>query len=123
MKSATAAGTSSRQPSPRAMACRHLVLAHAAYLEAIRAYLQAGGGSRGSSLVLDKEGLPVLEGQLEEWRFKPEDEAFRDLLLETAWEPRDGKFLSSFTKRRPIPENDSWFENVWGDFLRGKIFE
>ncbi len=114
---------SAPEETPRAMACRHLVLAHAAYLEAVRAYLEAGGGSRGSSLVLDKKGLPVLEGNLPEWKYKPENEALRDLVLETSWVPAEGRFLSSFEKRRPIPEDDAWFENVWGDYVRGKIFE
>ncbi len=106
-----------------AMRNRHLVLAHTAYIEAIHTYLESGGGSRGSALVLDKTGLPVLEGQLGEWRFKPENEDFRDLVLETRWNGQDKKFASAFVRRRPIPDDDSWFENVWGDYIRGKIFE
>jgi succinate dehydrogenase/fumarate reductase flavoprotein subunit len=113
---------SGREETARAMASRHLVLAHAAYLEAIRAFLEAGGGSRGSSLVLDEEGLPVLEGRLEGWRFKPENESFRDLIVETSWDSEGEKFVSSFGKRRPIPEDDSWFENVWGDYVKGIVF-
>jgi succinate dehydrogenase/fumarate reductase flavoprotein subunit len=114
---------SGRKELPKAMACRHLNLAHAAYLEAIRAYLDAGGGSRGSSLVLDGEGTPVLEGRIEGWRFKPENEAMRGLVLETSWDPAAGVFRSAFAKTRPIPEDDSWFENVWGDYVSGKVFE
>lgn len=106
---------------PEAMKNRHLVLAHAAYLEAVRFYLESGGGSRGSYMVMDKNGAPVLEGQLEEWRFKPEDVSFREKMLET--DLKNNRFESAFAPRRPLPEDDSWFENVWGDFVKGKVFE
>lgn len=108
---------------PEALKLRHLVLAHAAYLEAIRAYLEAGGGSRGSYLVADPGGLEVLPGKLGDWRFKPEDPAFREKMLLTRFDGKTGRFASSFAPRRPIPEDDSWFENVWGDFVKGKVFE
>jgi len=105
-----------------ALKVRQLALAHAAYLEAIRAYLEAGGGSRGSYLVADAGGLEVLPGKLSSWRFKPEDPAFREKLLLTAFDAGSRRYTSTFAPRRPIPEDDSWFENVWGDFVKGKVF-
>lgn len=112
-----------RKEIPLAMKLRHLVFAHIAYLESIKAYLEAGGGSRGSTMVLDPAGAPVLEDLLEEWRYKPEDEHFRSLVLETAWNSKEGRFETAFSKRRPIPPIMSWFETVWGDYLEGKIFD
>ena len=114
---------SGREELPEAMKVRHLVFAHLAYLEAIKAYLEAGGGSRGSTMVIDPDGLPVLEGLLEEWRYKPEEERFRGLVLETAWNPKERRFDTAFSKRRPLPPVTSWFENVWGDYLQRKIYE
>ena len=101
---------------------RHLVLAHAAYLEAIRAYLEKGGGSRGSYLVMDRNGTPVLESLGDEWRYKPENEDLRNYVLETTL-GEDGRFHSAWKPRRPLPEEESWFETVWGRYMNGEIFE
>jgi len=99
---------------------RHLVLAHAAYLESICAYLKAGGGSRGSYLVMDPAGDPVLDDLGDAWRYKTEELSLREKVLETVY--RDGVFVSRWKPRRPIPQEESWFENVWGRYLRGEIF-
>jgi succinate dehydrogenase/fumarate reductase flavoprotein subunit len=101
---------------------RHLVLAHAAYLEAVRAYLQAGGGSRGSYLVMDKTGEPVLEKLGDAWRYKPENPELRNKVLETILSS-EGKFVSEWKPCRSLPEEESWFENVWGKYMRGEVFE
>jgi hypothetical protein len=119
-----AAKIKSARQLPFVLKNRHLVLAHTAYLSAIKAALEAGGGSRGSCMVMDEEaGQPegrAVHPQLEAfWRYKPEAEAFREKLLVT----RLGKpgfpageedpYLHSFIPRRPIPEEDFWFEEVW----------
>lgn len=106
---------------PEAMKNRQLVLAHAAYLESILFYLRQEGGSRGSYMVMDREGRPVLEGLLDEWRYKPENESLRTRMLECTLE--QGRFRCTFTERRPLPTEDFWFENVWGDFQQGRVFE
>lgn len=106
---------------PEAMKNRHLVLAHAAYLESVLFYLKNGGGSRGSYMVMDSQGTPVLEGALQEWRYKLENESLRSKMLEAVYEK--GRFACEFTERRPLPTEDFWFENVWNDFVKGKVFE
>lgn len=111
-----------RSEIPAALQNRHLVLAHAAYLEAIRAYLDAGGGSQGSYLVKDKNGDPVLEVLGEEWRYKPENPEMRQKVLETVL-GKDGKFHSEWKPRRPIPQETSWFENVWNSYVKGEVFQ
>ena len=68
---------------------RHLVLAHAAYLEAIRAYLEKGGGSRGSYMVMDPNGEPVLESLGSEWNYKLEVPKLREEVLETVLKDGD----------------------------------
>jgi succinate dehydrogenase/fumarate reductase flavoprotein subunit len=104
---------------PSALKNRHLVIAHCAYLSAIKAFLEAGGGSRGSYLVMDAGGRevhPALEAQ---WRYKPEAEAFREKLLLTRLAPAGASagnadpFENRFIPRRPIPDEDFWFEEVW----------
>jgi succinate dehydrogenase/fumarate reductase flavoprotein subunit len=111
---------------PEAMKNRHLVLAHAAYLEAVAYYLKNGGGSRGSYMVMDNESssnnaLTVLQGILDDWKYKPENTEFRSKMLETVLNKT--KFDCTFSPRRPMPEQEYWFENVWGDFVKGKVFE
>ena len=112
----------SKAELPDAMKNKHLVFSHIAYLEAIHSYLEAGGGSRGSSLVLDDTGLPVLEGLPVDWKYKPEDASFRKLMLETHWNAEEGRYVNRFTQRRPIPVEEDWFENVWEDFQTKKVF-
>ncbi len=82
---------------------RHLVTAQAAYLEAIRAYLEKGGGSRGSYMVMDPNGDPVLESLGSEWNYKPEVPNLREWVLETVL-TKDGTYKSTWKKRRPLPE-------------------
>jgi len=98
-----------------------LCLTHLAYLEAIREYLEAGGGSRGSYLVMDPNGIPVCDRLGGEWRFKPENPEFRNKICELQVQ-EDGSFKLQWVTVRPIPENDFWFENVWRDYREGKIF-
>jgi len=108
---------------PFAFRCRDLCLTHALYLEAIREYLERGGRSRGSYLVPDPAGEPPCPGLGEEWRFKtasPGDFTEKRILemgLDEKGIPR-----STWMKIRPVPEVDSWFENVWREYREGRIF-
>jgi succinate dehydrogenase/fumarate reductase flavoprotein subunit len=111
-----------RQDIPLALQNRHLVLAHTAYLEAIHAYLERGGGSRGSYMIMDPRGEPVLESLGAAWRYRPETVGLRDWVLETQL-GSDGRFHSQWHQRRPLPEENSWFETVWGKYLSGEIFQ
>jgi len=113
---------SHRDEVPTVLQNRHLVLAQAAYLEAIRAYLEKGGGSRGSYLVMDENGMTVLESLGDAWRYKPENPELRNHVLETVL-GKDGRFYSQWKPRRPIPQEESWFETVWGRYLNGEIFD
>ncbi|MCL1818525.1 MAG: FAD-binding protein, partial [Spirochaetaceae bacterium] len=104
---------------PFALKNRHLVLAHTAYLSAITASLAAGGGSRGSYLVMDAAGKPLHPALEEAWRYKPEAEELREKLLVTRLARKENRaagedpFDHNFIPRRPIPDEDFWFEEVW----------
>ena len=101
---------------------RHLCFAHAVYLDAVTAALESGVGSRGSSLVLGKEGPPVHPKLGNAWRYIPENPAFREKVLKIT-PSRDGQTEIEWVHRREIPETEGWFENTWADFKKGKIFE
>jgi hypothetical protein len=90
------------------------------YLEAVAEYLNKGGRSRGSYLVLDSEGkfpAPALDPNAAFSLAEPDDFASRRILeirLDNSGRPE-----THWTAIRPIPETDLWFENVWSDFRAG----
>jgi len=100
---------------------RQLCFAHAVYLETLAFALASGTGSRGSSITLDPQGLKV-HGLLDEsWRIIPENEAFRESVLETVAGP-DGTVRCAWVPRRPLPHPESWFETAWARFRDGAIY-
>ncbi len=119
-----AAGSQCEKNADRieALRNRYLCFAHAVYLEAIRDALGAGVGSRGSAIVLDRQGEPIHEKLDDAWRIVPEDLAFRQKVLETKVDgPR--RVTNRWVPRREIPEEDLWFETAWQRFREGAIFE
>lgn len=99
-----------------------LALTHALYLEAIAAYLEKGGRSRGSYLVLDPEGEKPCDRLGEDWRFRlaGEDDFVNRYILELAV-TETGDVEKNWTDIRPLPENESWFETVWNEYRNNKI--
>ncbi|WP_422479391.1 FAD-binding protein [Pleomorphochaeta sp. DL1XJH-081] len=103
---------------PKLLQTRHLVLSHQIYLEAIVSYLEQGGGSRGSALVLAQKGESIHE-QLENfWYYTPEDKSLRNVVFTTRFQK--GKSIHECIPCRPIPDEDFWFETVWRDYVEGK---
>ena len=101
---------------------RQLCFAHAVYLEAIAFALQSGVGSRGSAIVLDPEGRRIHEGLGGEWRIAPEDETFRDQVLETVADLCGPAVQSEWVRRRPIPDREAWFETAWAQYQSGEVY-
>jgi succinate dehydrogenase/fumarate reductase flavoprotein subunit len=106
----------------RAIQNELLCLTHIAYLESIREYLESAGGSRGSYLVMDREGEAVSAELGDDWRFKAENPELRHKICELQL-GEDEKFRLRWVSVRPIPEDNFWFENVWRDYRKGKVFE
>ena len=107
---------------PAAFRAVDLALTHAFYLEAIKEYLERGGQSRGSALVLAASSERACSLVAGEWRFKcNEPGAGVDRqILELALAD-DGSVLKQWVEIRPIPEEDEWFESVWKDYLEQRI--
>lgn len=97
---------------------RQLCFAQIAVLESIKGYLERGGGSRGSYMVMDDDGIQVHPALGEGWKMKPEDESLRQVILQAEYDPDEG-FILSWSKVRPIPEDAFWFENVWNEYVGG----
>ena len=96
-----------------------LLTAQIMYLESILFHIRSGVGSRGSSIVLDENGVSVHDKL--DWRMIPENNDFRSKVLVS--EMKCGKIENSWENCRPITEGDDWFENVWHDYREGIIYE
>jgi succinate dehydrogenase/fumarate reductase flavoprotein subunit len=101
---------------------RQLCFAHAVYIEALLYAIESGVGSRGSCIVLDAKGQRA-HGKLDpaQWSFTPENMAFREQVMETVVS-NDGRVVSKWVPRRPMPDSDTWFETAWGAYRNGAIY-
>ncbi len=105
-----------------ALCTRQLCFAHVVYLEAVKAALESGIGSRGSAIVLDPAGQAVHPKLDDSWKIAAEDESFRERVLETS-ASIDGSVSSEWVARRPMPESDLWFETAWAKYRSGEIYK
>jgi len=103
---------------PDAFKNMDLCLTHALYLEAIGEYLDKGGQSRGSYLVLNPEGETPCSELGDEWRFRlnEKDAEVNKNILELFLD-ENGKVKKKWVAVRPIPQEDLWFENIWNLYL------
>jgi succinate dehydrogenase/fumarate reductase flavoprotein subunit len=110
------------QELPDAFKNLDLGLAHALYLEAIGEYLDKKGQSRGSYLVKNPEGEMPCPELGDDWRFLlNEPEAFvNQKILEISMDS-SGNVLKHWIDIRPIPQEDTWFENVWNRYRDDEI--
>jgi succinate dehydrogenase/fumarate reductase flavoprotein subunit len=101
-----------------------LCVAHAVYLDAIMEYLEQGGQSRGSCLVISPHGGPAI----------PSDDRFCRFVLETPGSFVDRHILEialagdqatrkAWVPVRPIPQVDTWYESVWKAYRDGTTFD
>ncbi len=105
----------------------HLALTSVAYLKAIVALLEAGGGARGSYLVLSDDGVEIHPDIVDKdgrpLRFKPENEALRDSILQVQYAPQTKDlFVCDSIPTRPVPKYQKAFELAWRDFREGEVF-
>jgi succinate dehydrogenase/fumarate reductase flavoprotein subunit len=109
---------------PTAFWAADLCLSHLVYLEAIKTYLETGGRSRGSVLVLDGKGelpCPSLEDQ---WRFARNDpRALVDREILEVWLDTEGEVDSRWIPGRPVPTGAGWFEEVWREYREGRVID
>ena len=119
----------SRKEAVDAVAAQSMALTQLAFLRAIEDYIQRGGGSRGSYVVLDPDGTAMPEclrdpatGELP--RCRAENAALRQTIQEIRFAPEtNGLFDVTHVPVRPIPDKDVAFEPAWTAFREGKIFQ
>ncbi len=101
-----------------------LCLTHALYLEAIGEYLEKGGKSRGSYLVMDPEGEKPCEALGDEWKFSlNQEDAFVNQKILQIYLDENANVKKQWVDIRPIPQEETWFENVWNEFRQDKIIK
>ena len=112
----------SRAELPAAIQNLHLCLTHTAFLRTIQTLIARGGGSRGGYMILDDEGdLAVTTKRGTELPHRSENAAMRQEILETRL-AAPGDFEVYPVPVRPLPEDDSWYETTWRQWLKGEIF-
>lgn len=84
----------------------HNLISQICYISAMIAYIERSGTSRGSYLVADNQGY---------------EKTFMEKILVTSY--RNGDIKCFWEDVRPIPEHDTWFENVWRDYREGNLFD
>ena len=110
---------------PDAFRNKDILLTQYVYLNAIKEYIEKGGRSRGSYLVQDSNGELPIESLSDDFRFALDSGELAKMTCEVQLNADNGNYSCSFEWKpvRPIPEGDSWFENVWNAYLRGEIIK
>ena len=97
-----------------------ILLTQQAVVASCADYISKRSLSRGSALYYAKDG-PLRAGLDEIFRFRQENGETKDFIQETVLE--NGRFICSWRKVRPIPDNDGFFENVWRSYREnGNIY-
>ncbi len=106
----------------------HMALTGIAYLTAIVALLEQGGGSRGSHLVLSDRGIEIHPDIIDQatgnpLRFKPENKELRNSILQIRFDPQKPELFSCDNiPVREAPTSGRAFELTWRDFREGRIY-
>jgi succinate dehydrogenase/fumarate reductase flavoprotein subunit len=113
---------SSEKKLPDAFKNMDLCLTHALYLEAIWEYLEKGGQSRGSYLVKNPNGKIPCPEVGDKWRFQlnDQDTFVNKKILEVSLD-EGGNVIKQWIDIRSIPQDDTWFENVWNRYMNDDI--
>ena len=111
-----------------AIRAEHLSLTQLAFLEAIVEYIESGGGSRGSFMVLREDGDVVHPDLVDPstdrpYAFVPENEELRQTIAEVEIDSIDnGTFSLKRVSVRPIPARDDPFEVAWTAYRTGEVY-
>lgn len=96
------------------------IITETVYLAAMEEYLRRDGTSRGSYLVLDAQGESPCAALGDSFRYRLGDDPHREQICETRLAP-DGQVQFAWVDRRPIPDDEGWFENVWAAYREDGI--
>lgn len=109
---------------PKVFQIYDMLLTQISCLSSILEYINKGGDSRGSYLIVNAQG---------DYKVKTEDltlqyslkQDYKDQVCETSINKntKDIEFVNHWVDVRPISECESWFENVWEEYRKKKIYK
>lgn len=97
---------------------RDILLCQQAYLSAMIDHAEKGQDSHGSAIYLEKNGEPIHPCLPDTFRFFEDPKDSQHMIQVVSC--RDGNTSIRWRAPRPIPEDDSFFENVWRQFRANK---
>ncbi|MBN2377818.1 MAG: FAD-binding protein [Sedimentisphaerales bacterium] len=112
----------------KALQAEHLALTSIAYLKAITELLKMDEGSRGSHLVLDRNGIEIHPdikdpSTNQPLRFKPENQKLRESILTLQYDENSPDlFTHKVSPVRSAPTERKAFESAWSDYRKNKIY-
>lgn len=112
----------------KSVQAEHLALTSVAYLKAVLELLKQGSGSRGSHLVLVKDGIEIHPDVIDKatnkpLKFKHENQSLRNSVLQVEYdESSPDLFRCETIPLRPAPTERKAFEPAWKDYREGKIY-
>ena len=91
-----------------------MLIAMQCYMTAMIDYAEVGGKSRGSALYTDAKGTKPYAQLPDIFTFTVDDGALDEDIQTVRY--TDGTCTAAWRKRRPIPENDDFFEVIWKNY-------
>lgn len=99
---------------------RDALLGEMMYIYSMKAYVSAGGKSRGSAIYTSENGTAP-EKMEDVFCFELDDGALNDRVFEITYRSDlDGGIGGAARPVRPLPEGGGFFENVWRDYRETK---
>lgn len=99
---------------------RDALLGEMMYITAMKAYVSAGGKSRGSAIYTSENGTAP-SGMDDVFRFELDDGALNDRVFEITYRSDlNGGIGGCARPVRPLPEGGGFFENVWREYRKTK---
>jgi succinate dehydrogenase/fumarate reductase flavoprotein subunit len=99
---------------------RDAMVTQIAYLSAMAEAMRRGGVSRGSYMVMHPDGELPCDALGDAFRFVLGDDPLKEEICETVVNP-DGTVTHSWVPRRPIPQDDGWYENIWAAYREDQV--
>ncbi|HEY3376625.1 MAG TPA: FAD-binding protein, partial [Armatimonadota bacterium] len=113
-------GVSDAADLPYAVKNRDAIITEVVYLAAMEEFLRQGGVSRGSYMVMSPDGQLPCASLGDEFRFVLGEDKLREKVCEAVF-ATDGSVTFTWVDRRPVPQEEGWFENVWADYREDRI--
>ena len=95
-----------------------ILICQRVYLEAMADYSAKGGKSRGSALYTDPDGSKPYDFLPDKFTFTLDEGSNADIVQQVVYS--EGICKLSHRKVRKIPNDDSFFENVWRGFRKNQ---